>query len=489
MILPPLPRPPSPLDLLQRHLRKRTTAEPPAVLPRLPQCGPPAPQHLFPSLYLLLPRQAIDDVLRQTNTHSQRRRRLPAPEVVWLTIAQSWFAHRSLAKVWRHLHPSVDRPEPADSAFTQARQRLGARPLRLLFQRTCRPLSTPGGVGAYHRHWLLVALDGSVFEAPDTPANRRVLGAASNQHGSGAFPQLRLAALCEVGTHAITDVALGPYSASEQALSLRLLRRLPAQRLVLMDRGLSYFELIAAVRQRHSHVLARVKAQQRDLPVEEVLPDGSYLSTIYPSSNAKRARRGGLRVRVIRYTLTDPTCQTCGEEACLLTTLLEPALLGALEAVRLYPWRWEEESVFAEIKATLLANKQPLLRSKEPTLVVQEVYGLLLGHYLVRRVMAQAAQQRAAEVGAEVAAVRLSLRSSLQVLEDRLGDEAGEEWLVGLQREVGWQKLRPKRTRRYPRVKKATRSRWPNKKPGARPPPQSTQHLSKSIRILLTDGH
>jgi hypothetical protein len=439
-------------------------------------------------LYHLLPLPAILDVLSRTGAHSHFLRRLPAHEVVWLVIAQSLFRDRSIPKVWRHLHPSGglhDPRDPVDSAFTQARQRLGALPLKRLFHRTCRPLSCPGVGGAYHRRWLIVALDGSVFEAPDTPGNRRALGAASNQSGPGAFPQLRLSALCEVGTHAVTDVEIGPYDASAQALSLRLLRRLPRGRLVLLDRGLSYFELVAAVRRRKGHVLAPVKAQQRDLPVEKALPDGSYLSSIYPSSNAKRAKKGGIRVRVVRYTHDDPTRDGCGEGSCLLTTLLSWQELTARAAVRLYPWRWEEESAFAEIKQTLLKNKQPLLRSKEPGLVVQEVYGLLVGHYLLRQQMALAARQRAVAV----AAVRLSLKHSLETLEERLKDPAGPEWVGGLRRELGWQRLRPKRPRKYPRVKKASRSRWPNKKPGSKPPPQPTRHLSEIIRILSSDGH
>jgi hypothetical protein len=482
VILPPKPRPVDPGHLVAARL----AAAPPALRVVSDAAAlSPDPARLFDSLYCLLPRDAIGHVLEHTHTTSQRLRRLPAHEVVWLVIAQSWFRTRSIPQVWRHLHPSPEKPEPVDSAFTQARQRLGARPLQWLFHRTCRPLSSPGVLGAFHRGWLIVALDGSVFEAPDTPANRRTLGSARNQHGDGAFPQLRLAALCEVGTHVVTDVVIGPYTTSEQALSLRLLRRLPSRRLVLMDRGLSYYELIAAVRRRHSHVLARVKAQQRDLPVEAVLSDGSYRSTIYPSSNAKRARQGGLPVRVIRYTHDDPRRDGCGEMSCLITTVLDVPALSAAAAVRLYPWRWEEESVFAEIKATQLHNQQPLLRSKTPRLVVQEMYGLLVGHYIVRQVMAQAAQQGALAV----AAVRLSFQRSLEVLEDRLKDAGDDGWLRRLQQEVRWQKLRAKRPRRYPRVKKASRSRWPTKKPGSKPPPQPTKHLGEIIRILQTDEH
>jgi hypothetical protein len=476
MILRPPPAPP--LSAVLR-LAFRLDRQPPPR-PRLALVDPRLP--LLPSLYCLLSLDAILSVLRDTHSASQRVRRLPAHEVVWLVVASSLFRDRSIPMVWRHIHPSSEEAKPVDSAFTQARQRLGALPMKLLFHRTCRPLACAKMAGVFHGPWLVVALDGSVFEAPDTPANRQTLGSSSNQHSEGAFPQLRLAAICEVGTHVITDVEMGPYACSEQQLSLLMLRRLPSGRLVLMDRGLSYFELVQAVRRRNSHVLARVKVS-RALPVEEVLADGSYLSTIYASYNDRRAKRGGIRVRVIRYTHDDPDRDGCGKETVLITTLLSVTALSAQQAVLLYPWRWEEESVFAEIKETMLQNKQPLLRSKEPGLVVQEVYGMLIGHYLMRRVMAQSAEQSGA------AAVRLSFKRSMEVLEDRMKEEAGQGWLAGLRREISQQKLRAKRLRRYPRVKKASRSRWPNKKPGTKPPPQPTMPFAKVLRILQTDGH
>jgi Insertion element 4 transposase N-terminal/Transposase DDE domain len=360
LILRPAAKPPSKPDPVARL--RAILEDPSPALPRL-LVDPPPPElsdptgSLFPTLYHLLPMSAILDVLDLTGTRSQRQRKLPAHEVVWLVIAQSWFANRSLPMVWRHIRPSPmpgDAPLPVDSSFTEARQRLGAVPLKLLFHRTCRPMATPLTPGAYHNGFLLVALDGSVLETPDTPLNRRVFGSACNQYGAGAFPQLRLAAICEVATHAVTDVEMGPYNASELDLSLRLLRRLPSGRLVLMDRGLSYYKQVEVVRKRHSHVLARVKAGQRDLPVEKVLPDGSYLSTIYPSSNAKRSKRGGIRVRVIRYTHDDASRDGCGEESCLISTVLCVTVLSAKEALRLYPFRWEEESVFLEIKETML---------------------------------------------------------------------------------------------------------------------------------------
>jgi hypothetical protein len=110
----------------------------------------------------------------------------------------------------------------------------------------------------------------------------------------------------------------------------------------------------------------------------------------------------------------------------------------------------------------LLKGHEPLLRSKTPELVEQELYGLLLAHYVVRSVMAAGAEQ------AEVEPCRLSFKRSHEVLEDYLMERPGRRgpraWLRRLVAEVGRQELRPKEPRSNPRVKKVTRCKWPGKK-------------------------
>jgi hypothetical protein len=465
VILPPPPRQPDPLDLLARKLRAAKvtiTAATTAVNGYLVATPPKEVLDRLLPLYQLLPVSLLHDVLHATRRHSRRQRELPAHSVLWLVVAGSLFRERSLPQVWRHLHSCGDRPEPDDSAFSHARKRLGAAPLRQLFHRVATPLGQPGMNSVWHRGWRVFALDGSVFEVADTPANRAGFGSSCNQHKEGAFPQLQALALCEVGTHAITDFAFGPYQVSELALSEKLLRRLPRGVLLLMDRGLSYYEQVRLVLERGSQVLARVKAQQRALPVEEVLADGSYLSHIYPSSNHRRAQKGALQVRVIRYTHGDPGRDGCGQESCLITTVLTPAELSAREAIALYPWRWEEESTLKEVKEVLLLGKKPLLRSKTPELVEQELYGLLLAHWVVRSVMAAAA------LLAEVGPSRLSFKRSQEILEDYLMEKPGRggqrRWLKRLVAEVSRQRLREKEPRSNPRVKKVTRSKWRGKK-------------------------
>jgi len=472
VVLPPKPTKPTPLAVLLRRLEEELRAEPP-VLPglRLPL------DHAHP-LYCFCPLSIVLDVLQATGRHSRRQRRLPAHHVVYFVIAASLFRDKGLPDVWQHLHRLGPEPEPDPSAFTHARKRLGIRPLRTLFRRLA--CAAPALPGALHKGWRLLALDGSVWEAPDTPGNRDFFGSARNQHGAAAFAQVRVAALCEVRTHAIIDFEYGRYDDSEQALSGPLLGRVPPGSLVLMDRGLSYFEQVQAVARRRGEVLARVK-RARALPVEQELPDGSYRSHIYPSFNDSRRQQNGLAVRVIRYAHDDPARPGCGEQAVLITTVLDWQRLSAKEAVLLYPWRWEEEGVLKEVKAGMQQGKQPLLRSKTPALVQQELYGLLLGHYLTRQAMAQAAQLGAAEPS------RLSFKGSLEALKDWLTEgrrQGPARRYAALLRKVAQKELRPKRARSYPREKKAGRQKWPMKRPGRPPPAQPSKPMAQAVVII-----
>jgi hypothetical protein len=472
VILPPKPKKPTPLAALLRRLEKELAEQPlPSLNLRLPL------DHARP-LYLFCPLQLVLSVLHDTGRQSRLQRRLPAQHVVYFVIACSLWRDKGMPEVWQQLHTLSEEPEPNPSAFTKARQRLGIRPMRTLFGRLVR--SAAPLPGAFYKHWRLLALDGSVWEMPDTPENRAFFGSASNQHCLAAFPQLRVAALCEVLTHATIDFEYGPYNDSELALSGPLLQRVPPGCLVLMDRGLSYFAPIQAVLRRQSDVLARVKLS-RALPVEEVLPDGSYLSHIYPDYNASRRQEGGLAVRVINYSHDDPARASCGELTCLITSVLDWRLLGAKEAVGVFGRRWDEESVLDEVKTVLQQGKGPLLRSKTPQLVQQELYGLLLAHYLNRKVMAEAAQLLGEEP------TRLSFKSSLETLKQWLTEKTRQSVKRRyrlLLKKVAEKELREKRERSYPREKKAGRQKWPMNRAGKPPPEQPSKPFAQAVYLI-----
>jgi len=93
----------------------------------------------------------------------------------------------------------------------------------------------------------------------------------------------------------------------------------------------------------------------------------------------------------------------------LITSLLDsqkfPANLLAAE----YHQRWEVENTIDELKVHLLERKTHV-RSQRPREVVQEIYGLLLGHWAVRSLICQTAHS------AEISPLSLSFTGTLRVI-------------------------------------------------------------------------
>src|SRR3954471_7444592 len=227
-------------------------------------CAPTSfadPLPYLQGLYQLVPRERLDFILQQTGRYSRRRRRLPAPSPAWLVIALALFPDLPIPQVWRRLHPSADEPEPVESAFVQARQRLGVAPLRQLFEQCARPMATHQTVGAFYRGWRLMGLDSTVLDLPDTAANDRAFGRPGTARAAGAFPQLRVLALCELGTHAICGLNVKPCRRNEQVMVPALLGQLEPGMLLLWDRGFFSYELVRRVLTTGAHLLARVQTR------------------------------------------------------------------------------------------------------------------------------------------------------------------------------------------------------------------------------------
>lgn len=343
-----------------------------------------------------VPAALIDAVLADTERQSARQRSLPARLVVYYVMALALYGQASYGEVLRCLLEGVrwlcrggaDLALATESSITKARRRLGVAPLAELYRRVARPLAAPGLPGAFYRGHRLVSLDGTTLGLPDTPDVEARFGRPPASRGQSAFPQLRLLALAETGTHAVFAAAFDRYAVGETTLAGRLLDQLRPGMLCLADRGFVGFELWQAACATKAELLWRLRANQV-FACETALPDGSYLSRLYASPAQRRRREGGVLVRIIDYRLDGVPG---GEPVYrLLTTLLDPDAAPAGELAALYHERWEAEVLFAEIKVTL-PGRRLMLRSRRADLVEQEVYGLLLVHFAVRQLMVQASQ-------------------------------------------------------------------------------------------------
>jgi hypothetical protein len=367
-------------------------------VPRAGQVKPPTDERLSDRIAIgvltrVVPPELVDEVVAATDTGEVRKRLLPSRVVVYFVLAMCLFSGQGYEEVARLLTEGLawarrwrGRWEvPSTAAISRARARLGAEPLRVLFARVCRPLATQETKGAFYRGWRLVAVDGTTVDVPDTPSNVETFGrpGSARGEGKGAFPQVRVAALAECGTHAIFAAATGALAAHETTLARRLFGHLRAGMLLIADRGFAGFDLWAEAAATGADLLWRVKTNAV-LPVVEMLADGSYLSHIVAGSDRKRANPA--TVRVVEYTLA-------GSDTVyrLITTILDPQQVPATDLAALYAQRWEFETALDELK-THQRGPGLVLRSRHPDGVEQEVYGFLLVHYAIRELMWQAAQ-------------------------------------------------------------------------------------------------
>jgi hypothetical protein len=368
------------------------------------------------------PRGLIEEVLADTGKASQRERLLPAPAVVYYVMALALWREAPLEEVLRVVCEGLQwlgggeagAVQASKSAISQARTRLGAQVMRELAERVLRPLAGAQAPGAWYRGLRIMALDGSCMDVADEAANVEYFGYPGASRGQSAFPQMRVLGLVECGTHVVTAAEVAPYGHGEQVMAAQMLpAKLKPDMLVLADRNFYGFKLWRIACASGAKLVWRVKSNLK-LPAQQVLPDGSFLSTIFDSED--RPRRAGQTVRVIDYTLHD-SATPVQDSYRLITNILDPELAPALELAALYHERWEIEGVFDEFKTHLRANST-VLRSKTPELAQQEMWGLLLAHFAIRQLMTQAAWPRGLDPD------RLSFTHAVRVIKRKMPQAA-----------------------------------------------------------------
>lgn len=341
---------------------------------------------------VIFPINAINDVLDRCNCATVRVRALPNEYVVFFVMMLSLFRESSHREVYRCVAEALYRLAgrsvrkiqiPSPSALSQARDRLRDKPFRLLFDELAIPRGQVGQKGIYYRSWRKMAIDGCVIDAENTAANRTFFGAAKNQHKTvSSNPQARFVTLMEVGTHLFVKAEIGGYNDGEVTLAQNIFQTLSADMILLADRNFYSFDTFKRVSETGAALLFRIQSGMSFHP-EEQLADGSYLVKVYAASDLKKSN--GIIARLIQYKVTGAK-----EKFFLLTNITNPKDAPAEELASLYHERWEHENALDELKTHLNA-KALVLRSKTPELAKQELWGMLMTHYVIRSNMNEAA--------------------------------------------------------------------------------------------------
>jgi hypothetical protein len=360
----------------------------------------------------------IEAILRNTGRAGIRQRDLPPHVVVYYVIALALYMQSSYREVLRCLlegiqwllNPANTIKVAGKSGISQARTRLGWKPIQELHDAVVKPIAAESTKGAWYGGWRLVSLDGSTMDIADEKENEEVYGRPAASRGDSAYPQVRFVSLVENGTHVLFGTRMGQVATGEITLTKEVLPFLSKGMLCLADRNFFGFELWNQARATGADLLWRVKKNLR-LPCETRLPDGSYLSRVYASTKDQRHGRNGVIVRVIEYALEGvPDAEPIYR---LLTTILDHEAAPAAELAALYHERWEIETALDELK-THLRGSRIVLRSKTPDLVKQEFYGMMMAHFAVRGLMHEAALK------ADVDPDRLSFLHAIRVVRRKI---------------------------------------------------------------------
>ncbi len=374
-------------------------------------------------------RALLQQCAQQSVSSAQKARRVrhfTALSVLWFVLAMVLWSRLAQGRVWdklTHWLQDCDQARPQEpagaSALSYQREQLGVEPVKQLFEQGTYVLCTPETPGAWYRGYRLMALDGSLFNLPDTAANEQAFGRSRNQYGKGAFPQARAVFLTECGSHATIGLHIGRYEEAELHGAYALLPQVSRGMLLMHDAnffGGAYLEALNAKGVRALFALPSTVGVQR----RRNLPDGSYLALLKPNAQAVYPMQQPVWVRVIEYQLTDERLGEPGQVYRLATTWLNPHTAPAKELIVLYHERWEIEIVVDEIK-THLRVQQRVLRSHTPDGVRQELYALFVVHFAIRALMYRSALE------AELDPDCLSFTEAVFQICEAVADQRGEE--------------------------------------------------------------
>ena len=403
----------------------------------------------------------IEEALEATGTTTIRRRRLPAEQIIWLVIGMGLFRNESIERVVDMMGIALpDRIDSklAKSAIPQARRRLAEDPLAHLFATTADAWATKSADAHRWRGLALYGMDGTTLRVPDSPENRATFGGTHTHRGGSGYPLVRIVAMMALRSHILSSFRVADFATGETTLARDMWREVPANSLVLVDRGfLVKKELYNLETTGGRHWLSRSKKNTTWAVIERLGPNDALVEWKCKQQGMPAA----WQMRAITYKYRNH------EQVTLLTSLTDAKKYPAKELIALYHERWETELGYDEIKTHLL-DRQEAIRSRTPEGVRQELWGIAIAYNLIRVEMEKTAEEL------NVPPTRISFVNSLWQIRETLRSLTGPRLALGtipdrLERMRANLKrlVLPERRveRSYPRAVKVKMSNYPRKRP------------------------
>ena len=424
----------------------------------------------FTNLSAHLPEQWIKEALAATGVATVRRRRLPADQVIWLVLGIALYRDESIEEVVDRLHIALPSPTGvvAKSAIPPARARLGEEPMKWLFEYSGAKWAHESADRHRWRGLAVYGIDGSLLRVADTEANRQEFGGWVGYKGDSSNPLVRLVVLMSLRSHLLAAASFGSYGrTSELSHAVELVDELPAESLVIVDALFLSAAFLLSIEQRGDgrHWMTRAKSNTHMTTLVQYSPTDALVE-MKVSDEARKQDRSlptTWRARAVRNH------RPGSPPRIILTSLLDPKAYPEEEIRQLYRERWEIELAYDELKTEVL-DAEITLRSKSPTAVRQELWGILIGFNLIRLEMERIATE------ARVSPTRVSFVAALHLIRDRFEWTATTRAPGAVPKHLAKLRDRIKRfilperrsSRRYPREIKNDYRKYPRRRTNPR---------------------
>ncbi len=254
--------------------------------------------------------------------------------------------------------------------------------------------------------YLLIAIDGSKAEVPNSKENRETFGNSGNQHSPKGQVRALVSGMYDILNHFYLDIEIEHISVSENELAKRNLEHLREMGirqpvLAVFDRGYPSIEFIDFLEMEGIHYLIRLSSNDYKSEREQMQSADDRVHLKHTSSRLQKIRKkhperyehlkkkGETIVRISRSTLPS------GNELALMTDL--PDTVTTEELADLYYQRWEIEKKYHTLKNKM---KFKSVTGKASVYVYQDFWAQVLVYNMVQDIR-NSADGETAEAGLE----------------------------------------------------------------------------------------
>lgn len=250
--------------------------------------------------------------------------------------------------------------------------------------------------------YLLVAIDGSKAEVPNSKENRDIFGNSGNQYSKTGQTRALVSGMYDILNHFYLDIEVEHISTSENEMAKRNLKHFTEMGikqpvLAIFDRGYPSIEFIDFLEMEGIHYLIRLSSndykeerKQMQTADESVILKHSptrlqKIRKKHPERYEHMKKKGETLVRISKSILPS------GNELALITDL--PNTIATEELADLYYQRWEIEKKYHTLKNKM---KFESVTGKASVYVYQDFWAQVLVYNMVQDIRNSADEEAAA---------------------------------------------------------------------------------------------